>query len=186
MIAYGIGLFFIIAGLMMWPFGLGSIIVGVIICLARFFTKYKSTSNYLWSRTFENSSVVKEFTDYINNHQVLCISITSQYIEMDDYKVYFESKGISNISIQNCEVLAKTIKNKIINGDKYEIESIRKYLNSSVGHDRPIGLIQTYNGNFSFDYGDRGPSYEITGYRLKYKEKVKKEKVKKSKISEWR
>ena len=186
MIAYIIGLFFIIAGIMMWPAGLTCVIVGVIICLVRFFTKYNSVSNYSWTKTFENSSVVGEFIEYINNYHVKNISITPEGIVMDEHKVEFKSKGINDITVHNCELLANTIKNKIQDGDNYKIDTIRKSLNYSSGHDRPIGMTQTHNGNFVFDYGDRGPSYEIVGYRLSYKEKVIYNKTPKSKKSEWK
>lgn len=186
MIIWGIGIFFIVAGIVMWPFGHMCLIVGGIICIAKFFTQYKSVEGYQWTMTFNNSSLVKEICDYIDTNHVHKVEVKEEYITMDDYTINFNSRGISKLTLQNCELLARTIKNKIKYGEIYDLEPITKIIpGCGFGHDRPIGMTQTHNGNFVFDYGNDGPSTRTIGYSLSVV--LKKEKPKKTSTrSEWK
>ncbi|MBQ8132163.1 MAG: hypothetical protein IJ193_06705 [Bacilli bacterium] len=189
MVAYVIGIFFIIAGLMMWPYGFGPIAVGVAICAIKFFGKYGSVDNYNWTKTFEKSSIVNEFIQMINEKNPKVIEVKRKYFSIDDEDaIMFQSKGISDLSIKNCETLATTIKNGIINGSKYDLQPIYEYTSSGGGYhsSRPIGMTQTANGNFVFDYGSDGPSTEIVGYHLVLKADKSKVVKKTSKRLEWK
>ena len=186
MIAWIIGIFFIVAGLMMWPAGIWCFGLGVIICLIKFFSQYKSVDNYAWTKTFEKSGFVDELVNEIDISNPKSIEIRSKYISIDDRTIKFESRGIGELTMMNCQTLANTIREKMREGSRYEIKPRTRSIVSTGGHDRPIGMTQTHNGNFTFDYGDRGPYTELIGYDITLKEKPKKPESKNTKRSEWK
>lgn len=185
MIIWGIGIFFLIAGIMMWPYGHMCLIVGAIICIAKFFSQYKSVEGYQWTQTFNNSSFVNELCDYIDRNHVHNIEIRAESIKMDSHVINFSTRGISELSMNNCQLLAMTIKNKIKYGDIYKLSPLVEVISGYVsGHERPIGMTETFNGNYVFDYGDSSDTM-LVGYSLSVE--LKQEKVvKKSNRSEWR
>lgn len=187
MVAWIIGIFFIVAGLMMWPAGVWCFGLGVIICLIKFFSQYKSVDNYAWAKTFEKSSFVDELVDEINGRNPKSIEIRSKFISIDDRTIKFESRDIGALTMLNCQTLADTIKSKMRDGSKYEVKPKTRTIGSSGGgHDRPIGMTQTANGNFVFDYGDRGSCTELIGYDISLKEKPQKPVKNTTKRSEWK
>lgn len=186
MVAYIIGLFFIVSGFMLWPYGFGSLVVGIIICLIKFFHKYNNINNFMWTKTFENSGVVNEFVNEINDKKIDYVEIQSKFIYYGEKQIYFKDFGIGDLTIANCRTLAETIKSKMNDSSNFKIVTMSKYTGGGGGHDRPIGLTQTANGNYTFDYGDSGPSTKVYGVKIVPYEKPKKSVNTKTKHSEWK